>query len=220
MGALLSLGLNIQFPAEGTHRSVHTLTAPHTKPIAPPVVVVAGSAGAGDEQFVTMFGPLVVEALTDFRGTVISYGTTQGIGGVAGDVGQATGDAYTVGYLPETLPPDVSADLDPLRYRELRRSKTHDFGPAQLLGYWSDLLISDIRPSDVCVIGIGVGPIAGLEYAMALALGASVGLFGESGRAAQRFLSSEGWMGVHRPTELSAENHGMLAAFISRALER
>ncbi len=128
-----------------------------------------------------------------FEGTVLSGGTTEGISGLVGELGHDRGEAVTtVGYLPEFLPADATVDH---RYDELRRTDGHGFSPAEPLQNWVDLVASGIRPDTVRVLGINGGRIAAVEYRIALALGATVGLVADSGREAGRLLSEERWSG-------------------------
>jgi len=62
---------------------------------------------------------------------------------------------------------------------------------------WLDLTTAGVPPSQVKIIGIGGGKISTLEYRLALALGAAVGVFPESHRAAEELLNDPRW-GNHR----------------------
>jgi hypothetical protein len=50
-----------------------------------------------------------------------------------------------------------------------------------------------VRPADVRVLGINGGRIAALEYRVALALGAPVGILERSGRSADALLDDPVW---------------------------
>lgn len=100
-----------------------------------------------------------------------------------------------VGYAPRTLPAD--ADLDE-RYDEVRRTDARSFTPLEPLTYWADLLGGGVRPSQVKMIGIGGGRVAEAEYAIALALGATLGIIRGSGGAADEILSDAHWSSAKR----------------------
>src|ERR1019366_7136329 len=61
------------------------------------------------------------------------------------------------------------------------------------LQYWTDLLLTDVRPQDVRVVGIDGGTIAGFEYRLALALGAAVGLLEPATRTAATLQQDLDW---------------------------
>jgi hypothetical protein len=75
-----------------------------------------------------------------------------------------------------------------------------------------DLMSSEVLPRDVRVVGINGGRIAAVEYRIALALGASVGLVADSGREAGRLVSEHRWSG-ERPLRLPPDA-ASLAAFV------
>jgi hypothetical protein len=76
-----------------------------------------------------------------------------------------------------------------------------DFSADQILANWNDILAAGIDPSSVHLIGIGGGALAAVEYRMALAMGAQVGVmsipkeFGESSDAVDRILTDPQWKG-------------------------
>ena len=78
-------------------------------------------------------------------------------------------------------------------YDELRTTPGSGFSPLEPLQNWIDLVASGIPPAGVRVLGVNGGRIAALEYRMALALGATVGLVADSGREAGRLLGDERW---------------------------
>lgn len=156
-----------------------------------PVVIIAGACDANLEAQMQSYRPVMLQAFRDFRGTVISGGTRAGVAGLAGDVQQAyPAPVYAIGYVPRQLSADVT--LDP-RYGELRVTEGTDFSPLEPIQYWSDILAAGIRPVDVKLIAISGGKIAAIEYRIALALGASVAVLAQSGRAADRLLADKEW---------------------------
>ena len=98
---------------------------------------------------------------------------------------------HLVGYIPRRLPHDAPQDerydLPPVVGEEA------DFSPDQLLRGWADLLTIGIKPCEVRVLGFGGGPLSALEYRIALALGATVGVAMESGGEADALIGDPLW---------------------------
>lgn len=194
----------------GARVRLQALATPGAAPLRPPVLIVAGGTDPSVEERMATYRDLLRSALADFRGTVLSGGTTQGVCGIVGDLGRERGgDLHTVGYLPLLLPADATRDDD---YHEIRRTDGHSFSATEPLQNWTDLIAAGIAPSSVTVLGVGGGRIAALEYRIALALGAAVGLVEESGREAGRLLGEQRWAGP-RPVRLPADAE-TLRAFV------
>ncbi len=188
---LLALGLAARFGSADALERVGRLASPGAPPLAAPVVIVAGGTDPRLETQMQSFADLLATGFRDFEGTIVSGGTSQGICGVAGDIGRASGGRIrTVGYVPALIPADATIDPD---YDELRRTPGHGFSPLEPLQNWMDVLASGIAASSVRVLGVNGGRIAAAEYRIALALGAIVGLVVDSGREAGRLLSDERW---------------------------
>jgi hypothetical protein len=131
------------------------------------------------------------EAFEDFRGMLVSGGTTAGVAGLTGQVKARYPDAiHAIGYVPQMVPDHVEIDL---RYDEIRSTEGNDFSPLEPLQYWLDIVASGLKPGQVRLIGMSGGALAAVEYRMALALGARVAIFEDSGRAAARLLADEEW---------------------------
>jgi hypothetical protein len=163
--------------------------------VAGPVVVVVGGTSSRVEERMSHYGNALLEAFGSFEGTIISGGTTNGISHLAGDVGeQYARTIHTVGYIPQSPPEGVAFDTDERRFHELRTTAGIDFTFLQPLQYWTDVIASDIDPSQVKVIGIGGGTISAVEYRIALGLGAHVGIITDSGRAADDLLKDRDWI--------------------------
>jgi ppGpp synthetase/RelA/SpoT-type nucleotidyltranferase len=153
------------------------LPAPRAKLTAPVLIIAGGAASIAPEVLAQLRQPLT-DALRGFTGTVISGGTTAGVPGlvgqIAGQLRESGGRGFhLVGYQPETLPPGAVNDT---RYDEHVAAGKHDFTAEQILANWSDILAADISPKDVRLLGIGGGAVAAIEYRMALAMRAQVGL--------------------------------------------
>ena len=160
------------------------------EPMKTPVVIVAGGASLMDESKIDNYRQYLEELMLNFRGTIISGGTTAGIPGLAGrikaDIQQKiTPDFDLLAYLPLKLPGDAIKSEAYDHYYEI---DSDEFSVLDILTCWTDIIRSGIRPSDVILIGIDGGKIATMEYRIALSLGAKVCLVAYSGRAVSDFI--------------------------------
>jgi class 3 adenylate cyclase len=209
---MLLLTLAARFDHAGSRRSL----IPHGTPCAArldgPVLVLAGdSSDAADAAIRARLAPLR-RAAQGFGGTLVSGGTTVGVSALAGDLAEALG-ARAIGYSPGEDLGDAAVEADPARYVEVRRTDGDGFGIGEPLRYWADILLSKISPTRVCVLGIGGGTLSSLEYRLALALGAWVGVLRESGRGAGALLADPDWRSSSRLFELGADPAGLRAFF-------
>lgn len=175
-------------------------------PLTAPVVIVAGGCDPAIEQQMQGYRELLREAFRDFTGTILAGGTTQGISGLVGDLREHYGARLrTIGYIPELVPSDATIDHNRARYDEIRRTRGQGFTPLEPLQNWCDLLAAGIAPGSVKVLGINGGTIASVEYRIAAALGAQVGLVERSGREAARLVSDRDWEGTPNVLSLPAD---------------
>ncbi|MBN1386857.1 MAG: hypothetical protein JW965_00315 [Bacteroidales bacterium] len=163
--------------------------------IKEPLVIVAGGASLMDKKEVESYGEYINELMHDFRGTIISGGTREGIPGLTGRIKQEMEKAGPTGfellaYLPAELPDDAS--ISPY-YDNAYRTSSEEFSALDILTSWTDIILSGIHPSEVLVAGINGGQIADLEYRIALSLGAKVCLISYSGRAVFEFVREKQW---------------------------
>jgi ppGpp synthetase/RelA/SpoT-type nucleotidyltranferase len=173
---LLLAGWKIRFPNDDIANRIIPMALNGKRPISGPVVIVAGSCDSDSEEQIREYRQILAEGFRDYRGTVISGGTTAGISGLIGDMQQMYPQAiHTIGYVPDVLPEGVSIDK---RYREIRRTDGKEFSAAEPMQYWIDLIASDILPGEIRVLGIQGGIISTAEYRIALALGSEVGILG------------------------------------------
>lgn len=180
--------------------------------ISAPVVVIAGGTSSEEASRSEEYRPMLLDTFGNFEGNLISGGTAQGVSGLAGDLAQRYPQTLRViGYLPG----DAAIEADG-RYAELRRTSGTSFSPREPLTYWADVLRAGVRPSQVKVIGIGGGAVAAAEYAIALALGATVGIVAGSGRAADEILADSHWSSSARLKTL-APDPAVLGAFLRPA---
>jgi len=189
---LLVLGLASRFESEAAIERVRALASTDVAPLAAPVVIVAGGTDPRFEEQMRGYADLLAHGFTDFAGTILSGGTIEGVSGIVGDIGRASeGRIRTIGYLPGQIPSDATPDPD---YGEIRKTGGHEFSPLEPLQNWVDLVASGVPTAAVRVLGVNGGRIAALEYRIALALGATVGLVADSGREASRMLGDERWI--------------------------
>jgi len=186
-------------------------------PIKGPVRIVAGGCDPSIEQQMKAYRVLLMEAFKDFRGTVIGGGTREGVSGLVGELGEAyQGAIHTIGYLPRLIPAKATPDQ---RYSEIRTTDGSDFSALELVQYWIDLVACGIEPADVRLLGINGGPISALEYRIALALGATVGVVAESGREGAKLPRDEKWGGSKKLALLPADGT-TLWAFIGSGADK
>ncbi len=167
-------------------------------PLKCPVMIVAGGARSLATDVAAQAGPMLEEALSGFRGTVISGGTDLGLPGCVGAIaaalaGRGAKRFELVGYLPRLLPHD--APLDP-RYDRLVSCGENGFSPEQIIRNWQDILAAGIDPKSVLLLGIGGGSLSAVEYRLALALGASVAVVKGSGGQADTLIADPWWTAV------------------------
>ena len=168
---------------------VKKLTMAKKQSLSPPVIILAGGCDSFVEEEMHAYQDMLITAFRDFKGTVVSGGSRQGISGLAGELGKVYEDNIkTVGYLPKLVPVTASKDE---RYHFVYETDGTDFTPLEPLQNWIDLIASGIDPATVKVLGINGGRIAAAEYRIALALGATVGLIADSGREVTRIMQDE-----------------------------
>ncbi|MEI7724113.1 MAG: RyR domain-containing protein [Bacteroidota bacterium] len=154
-------------------------------PFKTPVVIVAGGASLMDEAKVDDYREYIREIMHDFRGTIISGGTTAGIPGLAGMIKAELGkqhqrDFDLIAWLPKSLPGDA---VKSVAYDQFYETPSGKFSALDILNCWTDLITNGVDPHDVVLVGIDGGDIASMEYKIAISLGARVALVAYSGRA-------------------------------------
>jgi ppGpp synthetase/RelA/SpoT-type nucleotidyltranferase len=174
-------------------KELKDLASAVTEWIGKPVVIVAGGCAPAIEPHMKTYKPLLDKAFELFEGTIFSGGTTQGISGLVGALGDRYEAINTIGYLPKELPSDFTGVKVDERYDEIRRTEGIDFTPLEPLQNWIDIINTGIDSSEVKVLGINGGQIASVEFKLALAFGADVFLVEGSGREAAMILKDEKW---------------------------
>ncbi len=183
-------------------------------------LIVTGGAASADNETLVKARPLLEAALRTFSGLVVSGGTRIGIPGSVGEVASElkqrnSKDFELVGYIPKSLP--YNADEDD-RYDRLVVCRDDRFSPEQVLRYWSNLLDTDGAPTDIVLLGIGGGPISGIEYRLALALGATVAVVAGTGGEADAILGDKLWSSL--PTLLPLPNDAASVRALVASQER
>lgn len=197
--------------------TVKKLSLVNNKPIKAPVIILAGGCDSSIEKEMQSYQDMLITAFRDFKGTIISGGSKQGISGLAGKLGEEYKSRITtIGYLPRLIPTTASKDE---RYDLINETEGTDFTPLEPLQNWIDLVVSGINPQTVKVLGINGGKIAAAEYRMALALGAAVGLIADSGREVTRIMQDEKWHDSKKLVYLPADVM-TVRAFVGTAGDR
>jgi ppGpp synthetase/RelA/SpoT-type nucleotidyltranferase len=184
-------------------------------------LIVAGGAGGMDAEMLLKVRPCLEKALESFCGTVISGGTTVGIPGCVGEFAaklkqEGRKNFELVGYIPKHLPEDAPRDG---RYdRFVVVSEDSGFSPGQILRTWEDLMRTGVAPDRVMVLGFGGGPLTGVEYRVALALGASVAVVAGSGGGAGAILTDPVWTAVPSLLELPLDQASVQALVTSPSI--
>ncbi len=163
------------------------------EPMKRPVLIVAGGAVSIEASRLAKIRPLLETALADFQGTVIAGGTAVGVPGCVGDFAHELSEKHgrhfdLLGYVPKPLPHDAPP------HKTYKLVEVGDgFEPDQILRSWADILAAGIEPADVLLIGFGGGPLSAVEYRIALALGAKVGVVAGTGDAVRALLGDPLW---------------------------
>lgn len=193
----LAAALRAKFPRFGWPAGVKK---PPVRALRPrsnrcPVVIVAGACDSNHKTTPTGYEQILRDALRDYTGMIISGGTREGISGLIGDIAHhSRGRIMTIGYVPRWPVRGGTATLNDRfrQYGEIRKTDeptSERFSSRQPIQCWLDLIAAGIHPNQVRLLGINGGEIAGLEYRIAVALGARVGIIEGSGREADRVLS-------------------------------
>ncbi|MBN2000494.1 hypothetical protein JW935_23285 [candidate division KSB1 bacterium] len=158
-----------------------------------PLLIFAGGAEKMPDRHIQAYKAILDESLKHFEKTVISGGTDSGIIGWIGKItalNRKTKKYTLYGYLPKRLPQGVKKGEG---YEKFYRTLGNDFSFLEVIQYWIDVIACGIDPANVLVLGVNGGNIAALEYRLALALGANVGLIESSGRAVAALSLDEDW---------------------------
>ncbi|MHA1730720.1 MAG: hypothetical protein ACTSU5_02200 [Promethearchaeota archaeon] len=208
---LLLLSLACRFGDESAKGRLLEECSPVDTNLRAPVVVVAGSTARSAREKLESIRGAVVAGFRGFSGTVVSGGTTSGVAGLVGELGETHGGSLTaVGYLPAELPAGLGIHPG---YARVHRTRGPDFSALEPLQYWVDIMGSGLCPLDVKVLGVGGGQLSALEYRLALALGARVGVVESSGGEAARVFLDVHWSDLGNLTRVASSAEG-IAGFV------
>lgn len=184
---------------DAIRRCLKGLSTKNVPAIEGPVVIVAGGCDEGVEDRIQEFKGLLNKTFEGFAGTIFSGGTTSGISGLVGDLPISEKRLIRkIAFLPRSIPAWAT------RHDGYEFSYTDGswFSALEPLYNWICLLTSGIDPSNVKLLGINGGKIAGFEFRLALTLGARVGIIRHSGRAASDIFEDEDWNDIPGLLEL------------------
>jgi hypothetical protein len=189
---LLMIGLAAKFGktdnGKAALKEIKKLASPF-KPFTEPIVIVAGGCSVEVEAKIHEYKKLILDAFSEFKGTIISGGTTSGISGLVGEVQKEHPNIIrTVGYVP-----NAKIDCIDNCYNEIRFTISENFSFLEPLQYWIDIISSDIRAPDIKLLGVNGGRISAVEYRIAIALGARTGIIEDSGMEADKILLDKDW---------------------------
>ncbi len=165
-----------------------------------PVILLTGGCDGLGPQYLPRLA-MLRRALAAFPGTLVSGGTLSGIPNLVGELQAAHPQTISsVGYLPHG-----QRSIEDRRYERLRYSDATDFSPLEPLRFYEDWVASGRSPEELGLLGFNGGRIAAVEYRLALALGVTVGIVAESGRAADELLQDPNWQGFSNLKVLQTE---------------
>jgi ppGpp synthetase/RelA/SpoT-type nucleotidyltranferase len=162
-----------------------------------PLTVVAG--GSEPEKIPAQQEDCLRFAFDRSDGTVICGAARAGNSEVIASLRESGAGFQSIGYHPQFLPAGMQLEQ---RHSRLVESPGTGFSPEDTLQIWADLLVHGIQPDKVRMIGFAGGPLAMLEYQIALALGGHVGVVANSGGAADHLLKDPFWNTAKRLTPL------------------
>jgi ppGpp synthetase/RelA/SpoT-type nucleotidyltranferase len=158
------------------------------------ILILAGGCAPEVEPFMPPFKSALLKGVQGQSFTLITGGTQKGIGGVADAVaGESNGRIRAVGYLPGPIFRALSEARQPGNFGPLFPSAGTDFSPLDPLQGWTDLIASGVDPARVRLLSYAGGSIAKAECALALALGARVGVVINADLPKERQFVDPGW---------------------------
>ena len=180
-----------------------------------PAVILSGGCAPAVQRAVNAFRPHLSRAVEGLSFTLLSGGTRMGISGLAGELAaHSRGRIRAFGYLPGRLPVGIHADET--RFNVLLKSSGTDFTPLEPLQGWTDLIAAEVDPHRVKLISFAGGNISRVEYAVALGLGARVGVVEGQAVPAERRFNDPLWQDHPRLLRLPLDDM-TLRAFIEIA---
>lgn len=157
--------------------------------LSSPIIVIAGTSDPNLKGKIKQIKPNLMKAFKNFKGTLISGGTSSGISKLTAELQKHYPEKIeTIGYLPEGKK-NMVEEL----YQRICITSNSDFSLREAMRYWWDIFANGIDQHEVKLIGIGGGRISRLEYRLALLFGAVIGLFKDTGGQADTLIQDEHW---------------------------
>jgi len=158
------------------------------------VVILAGGCTPDLRSHMKAFKPDLVRATEGLAFTLLWGGTEAGISGLAGYVAERSrGLIRAFGYLPRLPGRRVKGNTSSMRFGHRIHTSGSDFTPLEPLQGWTDLVAAGVDAHRVKLLNYAGGQISGAECAMALALGARVGVVEDTTLPKERRFSDPGW---------------------------
>ena len=158
------------------------------------IVILAGGCSAEIQKFVDELKPQLLSACEGLSFKLLGGGTPDGVSALAGDVAETSGGKIeAIGYVPQQRRWGVREENIPGRYKHRIHTAGADFSPLEPLQGWTDLMAAGIKPSDVKLLAYAGKTIARSECAMALALGAKVGVIENANLPKERLFLDPEW---------------------------
>jgi hypothetical protein len=181
--------------AASWNRNPETKGQPHFHP-GSPVAFLAGGCDQVLQPLMDVFGKQMCRACARLEMVLVSGGTSWGISGVAGLVArQSGGRIHAFGYLPSNPPRGIKEDAEGFQQCFVSPN-SKDFSPMDPLQAWTDLIAAGIKPEEIKLICYAPGEIARAECAIALALGALVGMIEDTSLPQNRHFDTAAWEGA------------------------
>jgi ppGpp synthetase/RelA/SpoT-type nucleotidyltranferase len=192
------LGLATRVEDSDAARALRKLASPpKVRPrISPNATVVILSGGCTPEfrSHMKTLKPHLVRATEDLAFTLLWGGTEDGISGLAGSIAERSrGLIRAFGYLPRLPGRRVRGNTGSMRFGRCIHTSGSDFTPLEPLQGWIDLVATGVDARRVKLMSYAGGQISNSECAMALALGARVGVVEDTTLPKERQFSDPGW---------------------------
>lgn len=166
-----------------------------------PILIVAGGCDDSVTRHMKQFEAMITRAMDNFDGTVIGGGTKAGISGLVGEARRKHASSVrALAYAPDLLPRGVEEHPA----YDIKTAGKVGLSARQPIQYWVDMLAAGVDPSTVRLLGINGGRISALEYRLALAFGAEVGVIQGSGRSADSLIRDPDWFSQDEVNPLHA----------------
>ncbi|MBN2560008.1 MAG: hypothetical protein JXQ75_03660 [Phycisphaerae bacterium] len=159
------------------------------------IVILSGGCASEVEPFMSEFLRELARGVEGQSFTLVSGGTNMGISGIAGEIARRSkGAIHTVGYLPAPMLKALAVAKRADGFDLLFPSAGTDFTPMEPLQGWTDIVTAGADPSRVKLLAYAGRKISKVEIAMALALGARVGVVGNPVLPKERQFEDPAWV--------------------------